>query len=1124
MRGRSEPANIEDAFAEALRYPPEVWGEFGDFWAKGDLAARTELLELLEAWKASADFLETPPAITFLPSADGLPESGQAIEQVGGFRILRQLGAGGMGEVYLAVREAEGFEHYVAIKRIKPGRRGRVLHERFLAERRILARLDHPNIGKLFDGGTLDDGSPYLVMEFIDGSPVDVHCEFHETPLHDRARMVRDVARAVAYAHQRGVLHRDIKPGNILLNREGVPKLVDFGIAMTADGQFSSDDAGVTPEYASPEQVRGEAGDARSDVYSLGVVLYELITGQRPHTFASRMPEAVDRVLANGLPSWEGLEVPRPLRTILEHALAYRADDRYTTAGELADALEAWIDEPPKPESALSMRALAGSCAVMLVMLAAWVFYQIRGRGAAGSPPNRTLVVAPFRSLASNPSTAWMTEAARELIASEFAGGSSIRTLTHEEMERARLNFPKLDANALPEAWRSALGVSYVAAGSILAAGDAPDAALRLDVRLLDAASGRMLVSATEQGSVSELAALVTRVSAKLGGALGMRTGTGARFGSNEALRLYARGVERLDRFDPLGARLVLERVVVLDPANSLAHLTLARALHALGYGVKAREEAEAALRFAPRALPAQLRLRMEAFACRVVAQYGCAAEKTRELAALDRGNAGAAAELALTLHRAGRKEEANATIARAHQLAGPGGNWEVDSAEVTLAQLRGETPKLCEAALRLRDRARALEAPILEAQALHSLAACKIDSADSAAAAAFLDQTERLYHERGYRVAALRVAGTRANLAMMQGGAEDAARTYVSLAGKAREIGHVEFEGQSLGNAAVAYVRAGQYSKGLPLAEQSIPLLAQSGYRSAYGNALNTLGAIYATLNRPSDAIRSYREAARIGAGIGSPQLESMSWFNLCGTAIQSGGYREFREAADKGIAAASRSGWAGSEMAMAAAKAAMAIHEGPLRDAIPLIEESMRIARKLQDPEALAHAHYSLAWAHLLRGEPREGAKAALSGTESVDRNEMQWLAGQLWAVAAMAQAEIGETGQARASLSRARQRLTGTTGMFAHRLQPFAEAWVLARSGSLAQAEAMLRDWVRKDAAVGLGILRYDAALELIRIQRLMGRTAEAERTQQWLSADAERLGLRRVVASLQETVRR
>jgi non-specific serine/threonine protein kinase/serine/threonine-protein kinase len=253
----------------------------------GDRALREEVEDLLEALEKSSGFLEsslipdTPPA----ESVDQ-PPSQHIGRRVGVYLLLEEIGRGGMGEVYRAIRVDGQFEQQVAVKLVRGGWDAEFILERFRQERQVLARLEHRNIARLLDGGTTPDGIPYLVMELIEGTPIDQYCRQRDLGIDARLQLFQDVCAAVHYAHQRLVIHRDIKPGNILVAADGVPKLLDFGIAKIVDpagGSGATMLLPMTPEYASPEQLCAEPVTTASDVYSLGVVLYVLLTGRLPY-------------------------------------------------------------------------------------------------------------------------------------------------------------------------------------------------------------------------------------------------------------------------------------------------------------------------------------------------------------------------------------------------------------------------------------------------------------------------------------------------------------------------------------------------------------------------------------------------------------------------------------------------------------------------------------------------------------------------------------------------------------------------------------------------------------------------------------------------------------------------
>jgi serine/threonine-protein kinase len=307
-----EWSEIERVFQAALEVPP---AERNDWLTEHCGAAhelRHEVESLLAAESASADFLspsDLPKAASMLLSEQ--TQLDQIGRHIGRFTILKELGRGGMGVVYLAARDQDEFRQTVALKLIRRGLDTDDILRRFRNERQILASLNHPNIGKLFEGGTSDDGLPYFVMEYIDGRQLLQYCNEHELSVADRLKLFCSVCAAVQHAHQNLIIHRDLKPSNILVTAAGEVKLLDFGVAKVlnpdlTDDAFTHTRAAarvMTPEYASPEQIRGEHVTTATDIYSLGVILYELLTGIKPYSLKVTSPEELSRAICEVEPS-----------------------------------------------------------------------------------------------------------------------------------------------------------------------------------------------------------------------------------------------------------------------------------------------------------------------------------------------------------------------------------------------------------------------------------------------------------------------------------------------------------------------------------------------------------------------------------------------------------------------------------------------------------------------------------------------------------------------------------------------------------------------------------------------------------------------------------------------------
>ncbi len=271
--------------------------------------------------------------------------------RIGPYDILGALGRGGMGAVYLGVLKDAGLERRVAVKVVRGELGSDFLRERFHTERRILSGLEHPNIARLYDGGTTPDGLPWFAMELVEGEHLLESADRRGLGREDRIRLFLQVCDAVQFAHRNLVVHRDLKPGNILVSRDGTPKLLDFGLAKLLDVPSDERTATVhrllTPEYASPEQVRGERITTASDVYSLGVVLYRLLTGALPYRTKTQSGVELERAVVEQAPPTTEPFLGADLDTVLRKALAKEPERRYATVQEFAEDLRRHLDGRP---------------------------------------------------------------------------------------------------------------------------------------------------------------------------------------------------------------------------------------------------------------------------------------------------------------------------------------------------------------------------------------------------------------------------------------------------------------------------------------------------------------------------------------------------------------------------------------------------------------------------------------------------------------------------------------------------------------------------------------------------------------------------------------------------------
>ena len=348
---------IDAIFDAALDLEPNDRADYVARACADDDALRGRVQLLLDAHARSSGFLGSPAIdLAGVLLDDPMPGSDHAESlRAGPFRIVRELGHGGMGVVYLAEREGAEFQQRVALKLVRHLGATDAVRRRFVEERRILALLEHPNIAHLIDGGLTTEGLPYFAMELVEGEPIDTYCSSRHLSIDQRIDLFVEVCEAVQYAHEHLVIHRDLKPSNILVRADGQLKLLDFGIAKLLDPLRSGDEAGatqtgliaLTPEYAAPEQIRGQTVSTATDAYALGVLLYRLLAGQRPYEVRGLTPAELERIVCE-------LEPPRPstlaperskralggdLDMIIMKALHKDPARRYSSAAALRDDL-----------------------------------------------------------------------------------------------------------------------------------------------------------------------------------------------------------------------------------------------------------------------------------------------------------------------------------------------------------------------------------------------------------------------------------------------------------------------------------------------------------------------------------------------------------------------------------------------------------------------------------------------------------------------------------------------------------------------------------------------------------------------------------------------------------------
>ena len=619
-----------------------------------------DLLHEIESLLAEAEPLlrETPDELEECADnfAAALPreDASEIGKRIGAYVIIREIGQGGMGTVYLAARADGYFEKQVAIKLLKRGVANQEVLRRFRSEREVLARLDHPNIARLIDAGTTDDGFPYFVMEYIDGIPITRFLDEKREGLAARLNLFLKISAAVEAAHHNSVIHRDLKPNNILVSREGEPKLLDFGIAkvvgnntnpveLTTLGQER-----LTPISTSPEQAKGEPVTISSDIYGLGVVLYEMLTGVRPHRFLTSEPsrEELVEVVCKQLPTLPSLamknrERQRQLRgdldAILLRALEKEPTLRYPSVAEFAEDIRRHlIGEPVRAREHKAgyriknrllhnrnVQVSVGATILALLFVSAFIFgSRVRsgpkqvsvqapaassGLGNAPSLPGKSIAVLPFDIFNNEIDNAYFADGVQEAIITDLANVAALKVISRGSVASYRGK-----AKNERELGQT-LGVSHLVEGSVQKAGDR----VRVNARLIDARTMTEVWAQQYDRKLDDLFAvesdLAQAIVSQLAGKLSPDEKAAIENRPTKdmlAYDLYLRARESFFQNNCPNAVHLLEQAIARDPQFALAYCSLAEVqLYMFRFNRDttpgrldhAKEAAETALQLAPK-------------------------------------------------------------------------------------------------------------------------------------------------------------------------------------------------------------------------------------------------------------------------------------------------------------------------------------------------------------------------------------------------------------------------------------------------------------------------------------------------------------------------------------------
>ena len=864
---------------------------------------------------------------------------------VGHYRIEAQLGSGGMGVVYRAYDTV--LRRRVAIKFLT-GLSDDESRNRLLKEARAASALNHPNICTIHEIAETD-GQPCIVMEYLQGTQLDSMIVPGGLPSETFFRYSLQIADALTHAHDRGIVHRDLKSANVIVGPEGRVKVLDFGLAHRLpeyDGENVTQSVSLLPQpgtvagtlaYIAPEVLTNGKADARSDVWSLGVLFYEMASGRVPFKGLKGF-ELISAIIEDkAVPPLSAL-VPSAQRAIIHRCLEKDPERRYKSAREVFTALEA----AQGASGRFTPRRIALAVFALLVLALGGFLAERRlvpREPATDSSPQpspaavnarRAVAVLGFKNLSGEPDAAWLSTALAEMLTTELAAGEHLRTIPGENIARMKSDLDLTDADSFASDTLARIGANLgsdlVVSGSYVRIGEK----LRFDVRMQEAGAGQTIVSVAETGGDGELFEIVSRIGARLRERLGVTelsaaeaAGVQASLPANpNAARLYAEGLARLRLYDAQASRTLLEQAVSADPNLPLAHSALALAWSALGYDERARQSARRAYELSSN-LPREDRMWVEGRYHNAMSKYDDAIKTYQALYSFFPDNLEYGLQLAAVQTSAGKGQDALQTVDSLRRLPAPvRDDPRVDGAEATAAGSLSDYKRQQAAAARAVAKGRQQGARLLVARALLTEANAWQELGDTRKSIAAAEEAKQIYAsagDRGGESRALRVAGialrsqgdlTRAtqmyeqglavareigdrsttasllnniaNVLRQQGSLEAAQKTYAESLTIAREIGDRNSVALLLNNMAILHRVRGDVAEAKKNYEESLVIRRAIGDRAGVAATLNNLANLMSDEGDLTGAMKVYDETLKTAEELGDKRSVAMAWYNM--------------------------------------------------------------------------------------------------------------------------------------------------------------------------------------------------------------------------------------------------
>ena len=1121
--------NVKALFESALERTPAERPAFVAGAAQ-DADVRREVERLLAHHVESGGLLSSPVLAGGQPSGSSQTQSFAAGDVITGrFRISRFIARGGMGEVY----EAEDTELHerVALKSI----RAEFLHDpkaldRLKREVHLARKVTHSNVCRIFDffrqtpsasGSAGGSSLAFVAMELLQGETLaELLQRQPRLSVEEAGPIAEQIASGLGAAHEAGVLHRDFKPGNVMLvpGAKGVRAVVtDFGLALRTNQEISlavpvtgPGEALGTPAFMSPEQVEGKDLTPASDVYSLGLVLYQMVTGTRAFEGDTPLSMAVRRVKEDPTPPRSLVpNLDRRWELLILKCLQRDPKNRFPNGQKVAEALHDLEESHRKIDSriliALLLLVLIGAGAIFIPRLVRRA--PVSGTNA-GIPARPAIAVLPFNNLSGRSDTEWVSTALPEMLTAELVAGGKLRTFPGENVARASKDLGLTGKQTLARDTlvhlREYLGSDYVVLGSYLDQGSSTSGQIRIDLWLQDTKTGETAATLSEKGSENNLDEVATRAGADLRQKLGVGEVTAgeaaavkASLPSNpEAVRLYSEGLAKLRVLEALAARDLLERAVTVDPNYALGHSALSDAWAAMGYDQKAREESKKARELSS-GLSHEEQLWIEGRDWELNRKWDKAVEIYRTLFDFFPDNLEYGLRLVAAQKNARTVDEALATLAALRRLPVPDRDdprIELQAADVF--DVKGAYKEQQAAAEAAANRARQVGANLLLARALDQKARSfekqgKLDDAIRSA-----EEAERISDSAGLRAEVAKTLTLVGIVHFDQGNFSEAANTYQRALAVQREIGDKRGVATTLNDLANALGEQGDLSGSIKMLNQALVMFRELGDKHSAAAVIGSIAARTLQQGDLKQGRKMLEEGLAASREIGDRERSSTSLYNL-GEVLRwqgdlKGARKMYQQSGDlaKEIGDQSGIGYALSSLGDISAA------EGDLADARDKYNQAIALRTQIGEKGNVAENQMALALLQIEEGHGNEAADTLHNVSQEFRKEGLgddEIVADILLARIALAQ---GNQSEAEKQMAAARDLLSKSQDFSIRLRASIVDAQVQAASGKIDEAVRSLQQTIASAQKSGYQGYQLEAQLALGETQMKSGKSAAGQ----------------------------